>query len=186
MPSPCLIHWGWVTHICIGKLTTMGSDNGSAPGQHQAIIWTNTGKLLIGPLGTNFTEILIEIHIFSFKKMHLKCCLEMLAIFSRPQCVNQPRGITRYSIVLLYNLSRVINTSYLEIGLQGLTSKACNGAYGLRADSRFAPSQGETVLLCNNVSHWLGASLESVLVLICTRTKLESWPPKCATQVKSI
>ena len=28
--------------------------------------------LLIEPLGTNFNEILIEIHIFSFKKMHLK------------------------------------------------------------------------------------------------------------------
>ena len=31
-----------------------------------------------------------------------------------------------------------------------------------RADSRFAPSQWEIVLLCN-VSHWLGASLESAL-----------------------
>ena len=30
-----------------------------------------------------------------------------------------------------------------------------------RPDSRLAPSQWETVLLCNNVSHWLGASLES-------------------------
>ena len=32
-----------------------------------------------------------------------------------------------------------------------------------RADSRFAPSQWETVLHCNDVSHWLGASLESAL-----------------------
>ena len=32
-----------------------------------------------------------------------------------------------------------------------------------RADSRFAPSQWETVLLCNDVSHWLGPSLELVL-----------------------
>ena len=38
----------------------------------QTIFWTNAGILLIGPLGTNFSEILIEIHIFSFKKMHLK------------------------------------------------------------------------------------------------------------------
>ena len=28
------------------------------------IIWTNAGILLIGPLGTNFSEILIEIYIF--------------------------------------------------------------------------------------------------------------------------
>ena len=32
---------------------------------------------------------------------------------------------------------------------------------GDRAYSRFALSQWETVLLCNDVSHWLGASLES-------------------------
>ena len=32
-----------------------------------------------------------------------------------------------------------------------------------RADSRCAPSQWETALLCNDVSHWLGASLESAL-----------------------
>ena len=30
-----------------------------------------------------------------------------------------------------------------------------------RTDSRFAPRQWETALLCNNVSHWLGANLES-------------------------
>ena len=33
-----------------------------------------------------------------------------------------------------------------------------------RADSRLAPSQWETALLCNDVSHWLGASLESALL----------------------
>ena len=33
-----------------------------------------------------------------------------------------------------------------------------------RADSRFAPSQWETALLCNDVSHWRGASLESALM----------------------
>ena len=36
-----------------------------------------------------------------------------------------------------------------------------------RTDSRFAPSQWETALLCNAVSHWLGASLESALTLYC-------------------
>ena len=33
-----------------------------------------------------------------------------------------------------------------------------------RACSRFAPSQWETALLCNDVSHWLHASLESTLL----------------------
>ena len=67
-----LTNWGRVTHICVSNLTIIGSDNGLSPGRRQAIIWTNAGILLIGPLGTNFNEILIEIHTFSFKKMHLK------------------------------------------------------------------------------------------------------------------
>ena len=66
-----LTHWGQATHICIGKLTIIGSDNGLSPGRRQAIIWTNAGILLIGHLGTNFSEILIEIHTFSFKKIDL-------------------------------------------------------------------------------------------------------------------
>ena len=70
--STSLTRWGWVTHICVSKLTIIGSDNGLLPGRHQAIIWTNAGILLIGPLGTNFSEILIEIYIFSFMKIHLK------------------------------------------------------------------------------------------------------------------
>ena len=32
--------------------------------------------------------------------------------------------------------------------------------------SRFAPSQWETALLCNDVAHWLGANLESVLHML--------------------
>ena len=71
-PDVLLTHRGRVTHICVIKLIIIGSDNGLSPGRHQAIIWTNAGILLIGPLGTNFNEISIEIHTSSFKKMHLK------------------------------------------------------------------------------------------------------------------
>ena len=67
-----LTHWGRVTHICVSNLTTIGSANGLSPGRRQAITWTNAGILLIGSLGTNFSEILIEISTFSFKKMRLK------------------------------------------------------------------------------------------------------------------
>ena len=34
----CLTHWVLVTHICIIKLTTVGSDNGLSPGCCRAII----------------------------------------------------------------------------------------------------------------------------------------------------
>ena len=67
-----LTHWGRVTHICASKLTIIGSDNGLSPGRRQAIIWNNVEILSIGLLGTNFSEFLIEILAFSFKKMRLK------------------------------------------------------------------------------------------------------------------
>ena len=62
-----LTHWGRVTHICVSKLTIIGSDNGLSPGRRQAIIWTNAVILLIGPL-----EILVGIQTLSVRKMHLK------------------------------------------------------------------------------------------------------------------
>ena len=65
-------HWGRVTHICVSNLAIIGSDNGLSPGRRQAITWTNVGILFIGSLGTNFSEMSIEIHAFSFKKIHLK------------------------------------------------------------------------------------------------------------------
>ena len=70
--SLSLTHWGGLTHICVSDLTSIGSDNGLSPGRRQAIIRTNAGILIIRPFGTNFSEILIEIIIFSFKKMRLK------------------------------------------------------------------------------------------------------------------
>ena len=91
-----LTHWGRVTHICVSKLTIIGSDNGLSPDRHQAIIWTNAVILSIRPLGTKLSEILIAIHIFSFKKMHLKmssgkwrpCCLGLnVIIFNTNQHV---------------------------------------------------------------------------------------------------
>ena len=75
-PYLTLTRWGRVTHICINKLTK--------PGQCQPIIRTSVGIFLIGPFGTNFREILIEIYTLSFKKIHWK----MVPILSGPQCVN--------------------------------------------------------------------------------------------------
>ena len=69
--------------MCVVKLTIIGSDNGLSPGRRQAIIWTNAGILLNGPLGTNFIQILIGIQTFSFKKMHLK----MSSAKWRPFCL---------------------------------------------------------------------------------------------------
>ena len=77
-----LTHWGWVKHIRVGNLTIIGSDNSLLPGRRQAIIWTNAGLLLIGPLGTYLSEIWIQIQ-FSLKKIDWK----MLSGKWRPSCL---------------------------------------------------------------------------------------------------
>ena len=68
-----------MTHICVTILSIIGSDNGSSPDRRQAVIWTNAWILLMRILGTSFSEILSEIHTFSFKTIRLqmssaKCC----------------------------------------------------------------------------------------------------------------
>ena len=66
------------------KLTNISSDNGLSPIRRQAIIWTNAVIVSIRPQGTYFSEILLKIPKFSFKKIHLKIsCAKW-----RPQCVN--------------------------------------------------------------------------------------------------
>ena len=61
-----------MTHICVSKLNIIGSHNGLSTGWRHAIIWTNARILLILPLRTKFNEVLIDSHIFSFKKIHFK------------------------------------------------------------------------------------------------------------------
>ena len=78
-----LTRWGRVTHKCISKLTIIGSNNDLSPSRRQAIIWPNAGILLIGPSETKFSEILIEIDTFWFRKMHLKISSETW----RPFCL---------------------------------------------------------------------------------------------------
>ena len=47
----------------------------------------------------------------------------------------------------------------------------------LWADSRFVPSQWEMALLCNDVSHWLGANLESALITLASGSAIWTTHP---------
>ena len=67
----CLTCWGRVTHVCVSKLTIIGSDDRLLPGRRQAIIWTSAGMLSIGPLGTKKNDV-----------------FKMAAILSQPESVN--------------------------------------------------------------------------------------------------
>ena len=90
-------HWGWVTHICVGKLTIIGSDNGLSLERCQAVAWTvpshylnQCWNIVNWTLGNkpqwNFNQnsnILIEENTFE----NVVC--EMLFISSQSQCVNK-------------------------------------------------------------------------------------------------
>ena len=104
-----LTHWGQVTHICVGKLVVIGSDNGLSPGQCQAITWTN-GEILIGPLGINFSKISNEIHIFSFKKMQLK-----MSVKWHPFCLGL-NVLTGKASVISKQSFRLLWNNYIHYG----------------------------------------------------------------------
>ena len=107
--SLSIIEAEWWIYVSVRK--NIGWDNGLSPDRWQAIIWTNAGILLlvIGSVGTNFSEILIEIHIFSFKKMHLKMSpgkcqpfclgLNVFIMYKKKsyQMFPQARGVAHYS-----------------------------------------------------------------------------------------
>ena len=117
-----LTHWGRVTHICLSKLTIIGSDNGLSPERRQAIIWINAGILLIGPLGTNFSEILIRIQTFSFKKMYLKMLSAKWRPFVSASMCYFPPSPLLFSVVraVVENPMSVIIILYIYIYINSL------------------------------------------------------------------
>ena len=119
-----------------------------SPSQRQAIIWTNAGILLIQPLGKKISEISIEIHIFSIKKMHLK----MSSAKCQPFCLLSAALSSLKEQDMMYGMISV-NWSPSPVGADA----------NCRANSRLVPSQWETSLQSNAVSHWLGANLKSSL-----------------------
>ena len=88
MAAGSLTHWGRVTHICVGDLTIISSDNGLSPGRHQAIIWTNAGILLISILRNKLQwNPNRNSYIFNQENAIEYVIWKMSDILSRPQCV---------------------------------------------------------------------------------------------------
>ena len=152
-----LTHWGRVTHICISNLTIIGSDNGLSPGQRQAIIRTSAGILFIGPLGTNFSEILIEILTFSFKKMRLKVSSGKW----RPFCL----GLNVLSSQSLTCAWRLITPLKLPPHLSGVN-----------------PGANELKLISTMLQlDWLSASIQ--IMAWCKIDRLNQWWPSSLCHV---
>ena len=98
-----LTHWGRVTHICVGNLTIIVSDNGLSPDRRQAIIWTNAGLLSMGPLRIYFNENFIKIQQFSLKKMHVT----ISSAKWRPSCLG-----LKYTVCMIQKILVIIMTQY--------------------------------------------------------------------------
>ena len=84
-------HWGRLTHICVSKLTIIGSENGLSPVRRQAIIWLDDGillSMLSRPLGTNLIKILIENYIFLIQESAFQNVWKLAALLSTNQCVS--------------------------------------------------------------------------------------------------
>ena len=115
-------YWGRVTHICVSELTIIASDNGLSPGRRQAIIWTNTGILLIEPYGTNFSEILIAILTFSITKMSLK----VSSGIKRPSCLGL--NVLKHRIEIIFRTREDWHTMFRPLGhLLGVLCDNCGG-----------------------------------------------------------
>ena len=171
-----LTHWGRVTHVCVSKLTISDSDNGLSPGLRQAIIWTNARILLIGSLGTNFSEISIGIQTFSFTKMHL----EMPSAKWRPFCLglNVLMVSTFYSFFGFYTsirfpgycvaskiaLTFFLNTRIMIYVWTSSTIFHLNTTLSsyLKYLARFLPAQGQT-LKNNRLAKQSRMSLEQIV-----------------------
>ena len=137
-----------MTHIFVDNLTIIGSDNGLSPGRRQAIIWTNAGILLIGPLGTSFSEILLEIHTFSFTKMHLK----MSSGKWRPFCVGL--NVLTFTMRLLAYFGPTWPMSWLLMALPPQVSRSLTKWYKyMSLVSRMSDFQRH-ILYHFNVREW--------------------------------
>ena len=126
-----------MTHISASELIIIGSDNGLAPGRSQTIIWTIDGLLLIGPLGTNFSEIIIGIQTISFKKMHLKMtsakwcpfCLGLNVLINYETC------FVMHAIILFectwrsftWHCKKMLGSSPDELLICGFSSRMLSG-----------------------------------------------------------
>ena len=133
--------------------------NGLSLIQHQAITQTDTD--LLSELKWNRNKLLWNLNqitdIIFQKNSFEKVACKMAAILFRSHCVKRFSLDTKAWLCNSWMLS-------FHPGWSPERRQLCRyPANMFRVDSRLAPSQWETALLCNAVSHWLSASLESAL-----------------------
>ena len=94
-----LTHWGRVTHICVGKLTIIGSDYGLSPetalSHYLNQCWNIVNWILGNKLHRNFNRNSnISIHENALEDV----VCELASILSQPQCVKDPKDAVRQCV----------------------------------------------------------------------------------------
>ena len=79
-----LIHWGRVPHICVCKLTNIGSNNGLSPGHYLNQCWDIVNSNLSNTFQWNLKQ---NSYIFIKENAFENVVCDMAAILTRPQCV---------------------------------------------------------------------------------------------------
>ena len=112
----------------------------------------------------NYKNFILE------KRKHIRqCSLQKAAILARPLCVNLQSAD---------DLAGESSTRLYWIMFLWQVGKAYS-----RVDSRLAPSQWQTSLQSNAVSHWLGANLESALYLIFSLVIIQVYHRNCERMI---
>ena len=110
---------GHSTRAVKGNYTKLYLKNSLSPGWSQAFIWTDAEILLIGPLGSNCTEIVIEIITLSFKKIRFK----VSSMKRRPFCIglNVLNNCDDFFIVATHGVQSVQLLVYIICRFRGIT-----------------------------------------------------------------
>ena len=146
------IHWIWIAaekNVCpLCTQTPRWTDHVSSSDQKN--VWQSQQVTLLGKV--------VKAWIYT-DVSYLMCAISVIVITTTGDEV-------RLFMLAAYDLG-MCNGDYVFITVD-LYRTDLLGAYDwrrgkFRADSRLAPSQWETSLRSNAVSHWLGANLESAL-----------------------
>ena len=129
-----------------------------------AVLYTTTGIFWGNQCGFTFYQLLCHDYLTKETRLSTSCLTQSggshLTI-TLPSLV-QVQDIWRHQNKILHSHPKSENLHSISFWLDGVY---CLAAI-IRVDSRLAPSQWETPLQSNAVSHWLGANLESVLIII--------------------
>ena len=79
-------YWGQETHKCVKNYAILFQTIVCHMICPKAIIWTSAGSLSTGPLGTKFSEILINVHFFGWQNDIWKCRIQNIGHFVASMC----------------------------------------------------------------------------------------------------